>query len=153
MSGHFFAHFHVHATLKQWEISMYRYSLSPLITKITHNHYTDFQAFKRIFPQACGTQLSPCHVFPLTADPSHKSHYALQIPHNTPFCNRNVHISVTKWCIVGVSKCYYGTMTFAVNMRGYDFDQSTVNSNVHHFIRYRLPHLITIHNKPPSSCT
>ena len=23
-----------------------------------------------------------------------------QISHNTPFCNRNVHISVTKWCIV-----------------------------------------------------
>ena len=27
-----------------------------------------------------------------------------QISHNAPFCNRNVHISVTKWCIVG-----YGT--------------------------------------------
>ena len=39
-------------------------------------------------------------------DPSHKSHSALDkycIP-NAPFCNRNVHISVTKWCIVG-----YGT--------------------------------------------
>ena len=23
------------------------------------------------------------------------------ISHNAPFCNRNVHISVTKWCIVG----------------------------------------------------
>ena len=27
-----------------------------------------------------------------------------QISHNAAFCNRNVHISVTKWCIVG-----YGT--------------------------------------------
>ena len=27
-----------------------------------------------------------------------------QMSHNAPFCNRNVHISVTKWCIVG-----YGT--------------------------------------------
>ena len=26
---------------------------------------------------------------------------ASPISHNAPFCNRNVHISVTKWCIVG----------------------------------------------------
>ena len=37
-------------------------------------------------------------------DQSHKSHNACsirQIYHNASFCNRNVHISVTKWCIVG----------------------------------------------------
>ena len=37
-------------------------------------------------------------------DQSHKSHNACsirQIYHNASFCNRNVHNSVTKWCIVG----------------------------------------------------
>ena len=32
--------------------------------------------------------------------------YTWQISNNAPFCNRNVHISVTKWCVVG-----YGTST------------------------------------------
>ena len=32
---------------------------------------------------------------------SHIPQYINPISHNTPFCNRNVHISVTKWCIVG----------------------------------------------------
>ena len=27
--------------------------------------------------------------------------YIIQISHNAPFCNRNMHISVTKWCIMG----------------------------------------------------
>ena len=34
-------------------------------------------------------------------DLSHNSHNASDTTHNAPFCNRNVHISVTKWCIVG----------------------------------------------------
>ena len=36
-----------------------------------------------------------------TVDPSHKSH-------NAPFCNRNMHIFVTKWCIVGWDWCIVG---------------------------------------------
>ena len=34
-------------------------------------------------------------------DLSHNSHNASDTSHNAPFCNRNVHISVTKWCIAG----------------------------------------------------
>ena len=32
------------------------------------------------------------------------------ISHNAPFCNRNVHISVTKWCIVGCVWCIVGVV-------------------------------------------
>ena len=38
---------------------------------------------------------------PVSIDLLHKSHNAPVTFHNAPFCNRNVHISVTKWCIVG----------------------------------------------------
>ena len=41
-----------------------------------------------------------CHWYN-TKDPSHKSYNAFQISHNAPFCNKNVHISVTKLCTMG----------------------------------------------------
>ena len=37
---------------------------------------------------------------------NHAMHY--KISHNAPFCNRNVHISVTKWCMWGMGSVYCG---------------------------------------------
>ena len=48
-------------------------------------------------------QRCPGTVIPLL-DPSHKSHSTSDISVKAPYCNINVHISVTKWSVVG-----YGT--------------------------------------------
>ena len=60
-----------------------------------------------------------------------RSNYTSPISHNAPFCNRNVHISVTKWCIVGYLsdalwfwtdlKWFYG-QNLAAGPRVWDWD-------------------------------
>ena len=46
-----------------------------------------------------------------SAPPGRTNH----ISHNAPFCDRNVHVSATKWCIVGISEAlwelWYGSFT------------------------------------------
>ena len=66
------------------------------------NPFRIFSAW-RVWPEVAHYLGNNTVVSSLSVDPSHKSTMH-PISHNTPFCNRSVYISVTKWCIVG-----YGT--------------------------------------------